>query len=304
MKKQFLKDERYNYWLNIYKPKGISSAKAVAIIKQLLGKVKIGHAGTLDVEAEGILPLAVGEATKLMQILIDARKTYIFTLQFGAQTDSGDYSGKIINTTSYIPAKKEAYDVCSKFTGLISQIPPAFSAIKVNGVRSYKLARQGLATELKARNITIYNLHCINFDEEKATATYQVECSKGTYIRTLAEDMALYLQSLAFVIELRRTQVGPFKMENAIIMSKPEESTQEITKEFLEANSIRIEAILDDILVFDATFEQAQQIKYGQKCYFNYEKNVTLLWVRYQGALLAIGSLNENCFNSMRVFNL
>ncbi|WP_341792667.1 MULTISPECIES: tRNA pseudouridine(55) synthase TruB [unclassified Rickettsia] len=296
-----------NYWLNIYKPKGISSAKAVAIIKRTLGKVKIGHAGTLDVEAEGILPLAVGEATKLMPILIDAKKTYIFTLQFGAQTDSGDYSGKIINTASYVPSKEEVFSVSSKFTGIISQTPPAFSAIKVNGVRSYKLARQGLAAELKARNITIYNLKCINFDEEKATATYCVECSKGTYIRSLAEDMALSLQSLAFVIELRRIQVGAFKMENAIIMSKPEESKQEITKEFLEEKSIRIEAILDDILVLDATFEQAQKIKYGQKCYFNSrpsEDDVTLLWVRYEGVLLAIGSLNKNCFNSMRVFNL
>ena len=290
-----------SYWLNIYKPRGISSAKLVSMVKKILGKeVKIGHAGTLDVEAEGILPLAVGEATKLIQLLIDARKTYIFTVKFGLQTDSGDYTGKVIATKDYIPSQEEAYTVCSKFIGNVTQIPPAFSALKVNGVRAYKLAREGKEVELKPRNITIYNLKCLNFDEKNATATYYTECSKGTYIRTLAEDLALSLQSLGFVIELRRTQVGIFKEENAIQIKSPDE----ITKNFLEEKSIKIESILDDILVLDATDSQAQKIRYGQKCQFDYEEDVSLLWVRYKGTLLAIGSLNKSCFNSLRVFNL
>jgi len=289
-----------NYWLNLYKPRGISSAKLVSIIKKILGKVKIGHAGTLDVEAEGVLPLAVGEATKLIQLLIDAKKTYIFTVKFGTQTDSGDYAGTVIATKDYIPSQEEAYAVCSKFIGSITQIPPVFSALKVNGVRAYKLARSGKEVELKPRNITIYDLKCLNFDEKNATATYSVECSKGTYIRTLAEDLALSLQSLGFVIELRRTQVGIFKEENAIRIKSPDE----ITKNSLEEKSIKIEAILDDILVLDATHEQAQKIRYGQKCLFDYEEDVNLLWVRYKGVLLAIGSLNKSCFNSLRVFNL
>ncbi|WP_041404688.1 tRNA pseudouridine(55) synthase TruB [Rickettsia massiliae] len=338
-----------NYWLNIYKPRGISSAQLVSIVKKILGKTKIGHAGTLDVEAEGILPLAVGEATKLIHLLIDARKTYIFTVKFGTQTNSGDYAGKVIATKDCIPSQEEAYTVCSKFIGNVTQIPPAFSALKVNGVRAYKLAREGKTVELKPRNITIYDLKCLNFDEKNATATYYTECSKGTYIRTLAEDLALSLQSLGFVIELRRIQVGIFKEENAIRIKSPDE----ITKNSLEAKSIKIEAILDDILVLDATDSQAQQIKYGQKCLFNYEKDfrhlvkfayreefegnterstttytlvhedsstgltyklplevecgkmsVDLLWVRYKGTLLAIGSLNKSCFNSLRVFNL
>ncbi|AFB21097.1 tRNA pseudouridine(55) synthase TruB [Rickettsia canadensis] len=289
-----------NYWLNIYKPRGISSAKLVSIVKTILGKVKIGHAGTLDVEAEGVLPLAVGEATKLVQILIDAKKSYIFTVQFGKQTDSGDYAGKVIATKDYIPYKEEAYAVCSKFIGNVTQIPPVFSALKVNGVRTYKLARVGTAVELKPRNITIYDLKCLNFDEKNATATYYTECSKGTYIRTLAEDLALSLQSLGFVIELRRTQVGIFKEKNAIRIK----SSDAIIKNSLEEKSIKIEAILDDILVLDATDQQAQQIKYGQKCLFNYEKDINLLWVRYKGVVLAIGSLNKSCFNSLRVLNL
>lgn len=289
-----------SYWLNVYKPRGISSAKLVSIIKKVLGKVKIGHSGTLDVESEGVLPLAIGEATKLVQMLIDAKKTYIFTVKFSKQTDSGDYAGKVIATTDYIPSKENAYAICSKFIGTITQIPPAFSALKVNGVRAYKLARDGKEVELKPRNIIIYDLKCLDYDEQNATATYYAECSKGTYIRTLAEDLALSLQSLGFVIELRRTQVGIFKEENSIRIY----SSNDITKLSLEEKNIKIEAILDDILVFDANDEQAQKIKYGQKCLFDYDKNVDFMWVRYKGVLLAIGSLNKNCFHSLRVFNL
>jgi len=289
-----------SYWLNIYKPRGISSAKLVSIVKKQLGKVKIGHSGTLDVEAEGVLPLAVGEATKLVQLLIDAKKTYIFTVKFGMKTDSGDYAGKVIDITDNIPSEENACAVCSKFIGNIAQTPPAFSALKVNGVRAYKLAREGKQIELKSRNITIYDLKCLNYDEQNGTATYYAECSKGTYIRTLAEDLALSLQSLGFVIELRRTQVGIFREENAIRIN----SFDTISKSYLEEKSVKIEAILDDILVLDANSEQAQKIKYGQQCLFDYNKDVNLVWIRYNGVLLAIGSINENCFNSLRVFNL
>lgn len=289
-----------NYWLNIYKPKGISSAKVVSIIKKLLGKVKIGHSGTLDVEAEGVLPLAVGEATKLVRFLIDSKKTYIFKVKFGTRTDSGDYAGKILDTTDYIPSEENVYAICSKFIGNVEQIPPAFSALKINGVRSYKLAREGKEVELKPRNIVIYDLKCLDYDEQNAIATYYTECSKGTYIRTLAEDLALSLQSLGFVIELRRTRVGIFKEENAIRI----DSSDEINKNSLVEQNIKIEAILDDILVLEANDEQAQKIKYGQRCLFDYEKDSELLWIRYKGALLAVGSLNKSCFHSLRVFNL
>lgn len=292
----------HNYWLNIYKPKGISSAQLVNKIKKVFGKIKIGHAGTLDVEAEGVLPLAIGEATKLVQMLMNARKTYIFTLQFGVQTNSGDFAGKIINTTDFIPNAEETSAICSKFTGIISQIPPQFSALKINGIRSYKLARENIKVDLKPRNITIYSLQCLNYDEKNKTATFIAECSKGTYIRTLAEDIAISLQSLAFVIELRRIRVGPFEEDNSIKIENFEE--QKNLKIFLQEKSIKIETILDDILVFDADDEQAKKIKYGQKCYFNYDEDVSFLWIRHQGVLLAIGNLDKNCFNSMRVFNL
>lgn len=296
--------KRSNYWLNFYKPKGISSAKLVAIVKKNLLGAKVGHCGTLDVEAEGVLPLAIGEATKLVRMLFDAKKTYIFTIQFGSQTDTADAAGKVMAITNNIPTKEQCYAICNSFVGIIQQRPPAFSAIKINGVRSYKLARENSAIELATRNIEIYNLECLDYIKENNSATYKVECSKGTYVRTLAEDIALSLQSLAFVLELARTKVGLFIAENAIRLTELELVKQEMVKDFLVKKSIKIEAVLDDILVLDATNDQAKKIIYGQKCFFESPKNIELIWIRYQGALLAIGSLSENCFNSFRVFNL
>lgn len=293
-----------NYWLNFYKPKGISSAKLVAIVKKNLLAAKVGHCGTLDVEAEGVLPLAIGEATKLVRILVDAKKTYIFTIQFGRQTNTADAAGKIIAVTDNIPTKEQCHAICNNFIGTIQQRPPAFSAIKINGIRSYKLARENSAIKLATRNIRIYDLECLDYIKESNRATYRVECSKGTYIRSLAEDIALSLQSLAFVLELAREKVGLFTAENAIRLTELESLRQEMTKDFLAKKAMKIEAVLDDILVLDATDDQARKIIYGQKCSFEYSQNIELIWIRYQGSLLAIGSLSENCFNSFRVFNL
>lgn len=292
-----------NCWLNIYKPKGISSAKLVSVIKKNLLGAKVGHCGTLDVEAEGVLPLAIGEATKLVRVLVDAQKTYIFTVQFGRQTDTADASGKIIKVTDNSPTSIDCHNICKKFIGTIKQGPPAFSAIKVNGIRSYKLAREDLAVELTPRNIEIYNLECLNFNHRNNQATYKVECSKGTYVRTLAEDIALSLQSLGFVVELQRTKVGIFTACNAIKLTALDIQKQEM-KQFLVEKAIKIEAVLDDILVLDATTDQAKKIIHGQKCYFDYPENLELIWIRYHVSLVAIGSLSENCFNSFRVFNL
>ncbi|XVN43381.1 MAG: tRNA pseudouridine(55) synthase TruB [Candidatus Rickettsia vulgarisii] len=295
----------YNFWLNLYKPKGISSAKLVSIIKRNLPKgTKVGHCGTLDVEAEGILPLAIGEATKLVRILMDAKKTYVFTMQFGKKTNTADVAGNVIETIDHIPTEQECIDVCSKFIGTIEQLPPAFSALKINGIRAYKLARENLSVELSPRNIEIFKLTCLNFDQENQQATYEVECSKGTYVRTLVEDIALSLQSLAFVVELQRSKAGLFAADNAIKLTDIQLQDQESIKKFLIDKSIKIEAILDDILVLDVTPQQAQQIIYGQKCYFDQIDNINLMWVRHNNLLLAIGSVTNNCFRSLRVFNL
>ncbi len=290
-------------WLNIYKPRGISSAHAVAIVKRTFRQCKIGHTGTLDLEAEGILPMAIGEATKLVSILIDAKKQYQFTVKFGAQTDTADSAGRIINSCQYIPNHDECMDICTQFIGNIEQIPPAYSALKVNGVRAYKLARDGQNVELKKRNIEIYDLKCITYDETQGNATYICECSKGTYIRTLAEDISFALQTLGYVVELRRLRVGMFGMETAVDISKCSALNPQETEVLLLSNCLKVESVLDDIPVLEADEDIFQKIRFGQLCTFDADDN-ELVWVRYNGRIAAIGSLLLNNFKSSRVFNL
>ena len=292
-----------NGWLNLYKPKGISSARAVGLVKKYLKGSKIGHTGTLDLEAEGVLPLAIGQATKLVSVLMDSRKTYVFTVQFGVRTDTGDAAGKVIGTSSYIPPEHECVEVCKKFTGKIQQTPPAYSALKVGGVRSYKLAREGKEVILASREITIYSLKCTNYDRKNGAATYLAECSKGTYIRTLAEDIALSLQSLGFVIKLRRIRVGVFDEKDSInaetlILIAPEEATR-----LLQDKCLKIEYVLDDIPALNADIVLAQKIAYGQQCFFDVDQNYDLVWVRSDSKIIAIGSLHDKYFKSSRVFN-
>lgn len=293
-----------NCWLNIYKPKNISSAKVVSYIKRVFKGHKVGHAGTLDLEAEGILPIAVGEATKLIGILMDAKKQYQFTIKFGAQTDTADSAGKITKTCDYIPTKEQCINICTKFIGDITQQPPIYSALKVDGKRAYDLARQGLSFSLAKRNIYIYNLLCTDYDKKTATASYECTCSKGTYIRTLAEDIALSLQSLGFVIELRRTRVGLFGLSNSINLSDLEQIPDVTLKDLLIGKSLKIETVLDDIPVLEADDLQAQKIRYGQPCIFDGQENLNQVWVRNGGRLVAIGKLESNNFKSLRVFNL
>ncbi|NRB11019.1 MAG: tRNA pseudouridine(55) synthase TruB [Rickettsiaceae bacterium] len=295
-------------WLNIYKPRGISSAKAVSFVKRVFRGNKIGHTGTLDVEAEGVLPIAIGKATKLTSILMDAKKKYVFTVKFGTQTDSGDASGKIIATTNNIPTKGACIAVCDKFIGEIKQVPPAYSALKVNGQRAYKLARSGKEVKLPFRKIIIYDLKCLEYDSKKGVATYETECSKGTYIRTLAEDIALCLQSLGFVLELRRTKVGMFVENDSINITdylQMDYSSDEFANvvKLIKGKCLKVEDILDDIPVLEATDLEARKIRYGQKCFFACEGNLDLVWIRNSGKIVAIGSIQGKSFKSSRVFN-
>lgn len=293
-----------NGWLNLYKPKGISSAKAVHLVKNHFKDCKIGHTGTLDLEAEGVLPIAIGQATKLVEILMNSKKQYFFTVQFGANTTTADSSGEIIQTTSYIPTARDCKQICDKFIGEIEQTPPAYSALKVNGVRAYKLARENKKFSLKKRLITIYDLKLLNYDDHNKTATYLADCSKGTYIRTLAEDISLALQSLGFVIELRRTMVGIFNEKNSLNakslleVGKPEE-----INELLRSKCLRLEAVLDDIPVLEVDDSIAKKVRYGQECILDHDQNHAQLWLKHDDRILAIGSLFNRSFASSRVFN-
>lgn len=292
-----------NGWLNIYKPRGFSSAKIVAMVRRVFKGDKVGHTGTLDLEAEGVLPIAIGQATKLVSILIDAKKQYAFTVKFGAQTDTADSAGVIVKTVDYVPNADECESVCERFIGEVEQTPPAYSALKVDGKRAYKLARQGVEVNLAKRKITIYDLKCVAYDEENGTASYICTCSKGTYIRSLAEDISLSLQSLGFVIELRRLKVGIFEESNSIDISAYMQNDVATAQKLLQPLSLKMEDVLDDIPVLEADDACAQRIIFGQKCQFDCDQNYDLAWVRHKNRVIAIGSLTNSDFKSSRVFN-
>jgi tRNA pseudouridine55 synthase len=286
-------------WININKPLGCSSSFIVTSLKKQFKLSKVGHTGTLDPLASGVLPIAIGEATKLSHYLVDAEKAYSFTIQFGEQRDTGDREGKVISTSSHLPSEEECRSIINKFTGDIKQIPPIYSAIKVNGKRAYDLARKGQEVVLKPRLISIFSLILINFDASQKQATYQVKCSKGTYIRTLAEDIAKSLQTCGFVIELARLQVGQFKITEAINFEDLK------LKDFAEFVSLidRVDKVLDGIPVLKIDDTIALKVRYGQQVHFEHNDQ-DQIWLNNNGRLVSIGSIKGGLFHSSRVFNL
>lgn len=285
-------------WLNIYKPRGISSAKIVSLVRKELGLKKVGHAGTLDLEAEGVLPIAVGKATKLIQFAMDAQKTYSFLVQFGKTTDTLDAAGEIIDTTENLPTQDKAEEICSKFLGEIEQIPPKYSALKINGKRAYDLARKGEEFELKSRKVHIFDLKLLSFDEKLHQALYEANVSKGTYIRTLAADISLSLQSLGFVLELARKKVSVFDEKNSVHLDQ----NLEFKSDLLTAMR-PLEIVLADIPVSDIDVDIARKVCFGQKVMIDHEDKEQI-WLKYNGKVLAIGKVLGGQFYSQRVLNV
>lgn len=293
-------------WISIYKPRSFSSAQIVSMVKKNFPKVKIGHAGTLDPEAEGVLPIAIGEATKLINFLMDAKKEYVFTIQFGARTDTGDSAGRIIETCKGFPAREDCYSVLENFKGEISQTPPLYSAIKIKGRRAYDLARAGIDFTISSRKIHIYDIKLEDFSQKLGTAKIRVICSKGTYVRSLAEDIALSLKNLGYVIELRRTKVGVFNEEESIDISDFVQGDWLEIGPLLLDGAKKPEIVLDDIPVLDVNRDEAYKVKCGQKVVFDGRglSENELVWLRYEGRLLAVGELCQGVFVSKRVFNI
>ena len=207
----------------INKEKGISSFGVVAKIRKILNIKKVGHTGTLDPEATGLLPILIGNGTKISKYLIEHDKTYIAKLKFGIKTDTADSEGEIIKKDNFKLNKKDEnfyIEVFNSFIGKMSQFPPKYSAIKVNGKKLYEYARENKDIEIKPREIEIYSIKIlyINYDENEID--FEVSCSKGTYIRTLCEDIAKKLETCGYMKELKRIRVNNFKIENSISLKK------------------------------------------------------------------------------------
>ena len=208
-----------NGWLNIDKPYGFSSAKVVAIVKKLLKAKKVGHGGTLDPLASGVLPICINKATKTTEKTMNFSKEYFFNITFGEERTTADAEGEVIKTSNTIPTENEIKNILNNFIGEIQQTPPIYSAIKVNGKRAYDLARNNQNVELQARLVKVFELNFLGFENEK-TAKFSVKCGKGFYIRSLAVDISKALNTVGYVSYLRRTEVGIFNKDNMITLEK------------------------------------------------------------------------------------
>lgn len=257
-------------WIVLDKPRGLGSTQAVAAVKRLLReggypKVKIGHGGTLDPLAEGVLPIALGEATKLAGRMLDATKVYAFTIAFGEETGTLDAEGAVVAISPHRPSRAEVEAVLPRFTGPIEQIPPAYSALKVAGRRAYDLARAGEAVALKARAVTVHSLTVrpgpVEAPSSLEEVTLLANVSKGTYIRSLARDIACSLGTVGHVSYLRRTKAGPFTENQAISLDKLGGIARGAR---LEDLLLPLEAGLDDIPAFNLDPESAQAVRQGR----------------------------------------
>lgn len=228
-----------NGFINYYKPSGISSAYAINRIKKLFKGYKVGHMGTLDPLAEGVLPLAVGKSTRLFDFLLDKTKVYIAEFTFGYQTDTLDRGGKIVKEGGYIPILNEVEKVIPNLLGKVMQVPPSFSAKNVGGERSYNLARRGIEVELKPKEVEIDDIKILSANG--GVYTFEITCKGGTYIRSICRDMASLLNTYATMTALKRTVSGAFSLENSV--------TEEDVKKAKSINDLLIQP--DSVLTFE-----------------------------------------------------
>ena len=268
-------------WIILDKPLGLGSTQAVSAVKRALRtggypKLKVGHGGTLDPLASGVLPVAIGEATKLAGRLLDSDKIYEFTIRFGEETDTLDAEGKTVATSDVRPSLDQAEAILSRFIGSIEQIPPAFSALKVDGERAYDLARSGEQFELQTRPVTVHSLRVFVSSCEKngltqrhedtknglESLTLSAHVSKGTYIRSLARDIAQALGTVGHVTMLRRTKAGPFTLDRAISLDKLDDLAK---GHALEQVCLPLRAGLDDIPALSLTPDQAGLLRQGRQ---------------------------------------
>lgn len=247
-------------WMIIDKPLGMSSTKVVGRVRYLLDAQKAGHGGTLDPLASGLLPIALGEATKTVSFAMDGTKVYEFTVCWGQATATDDLEGDVVATSDVRPSETDIRAVLPEFVGLIDQVPPIYSAIKIDGKRAYDLARANQDVEMKSRSVKIDEL-TLEKMIDKDHAAFRVTCGKGTYIRSLARDLAVRLGTVGHVAVLRRTVVGPFTENHAISL----DSLEALGHSARDSKALlSVEAVLDDIPALALTAEQARRLKHGQ----------------------------------------
>lgn len=287
-------------WLVVDKPTGISSAGIVGKLKRIFNAQKVGHGGTLDPLASGILPIGFGEATKTMPYIVDATKEYEFTVKWGSATDSDDCEGETTDTGGRIPGLSEITAVLPYFIGAIRQTPPIYSAVKVDGKRAYALAREGKTVKIKERTVEIQSLNIIDDHPGKQEAAFHVSCGKGTYVRALGRDIAKRLGTYGHITALRRTRVGPFSLSSAISLAKLEDLGHSARAAGL---LLPVSTALDDIPAVAVTATEASDLKMGRALH-NTSAKQGLYLLTHGEIPVAMAESDGATMRPLRVFNI
>ncbi len=293
-------------WINLHKPKNITSFKAINSIKKKFSINKIGHAGTLDPMAEGVLPIAIGKATKLIPYICKMNKEYEFTVTWGIQTTTDDAEGRILFESNYLPKRKEIEKKITKYIGYINQIPPKVSAVKINGKRAYKLFRENKKFTIQAKNVFVEDLRITNHRIDKTS--FKITCGQGFYIRSLARDLAIDLKTYGHISSLKRSKVGKFIEKNSILLDDLLKIGQ--THEEINCISTTI-SMLDDILAYEIeekldieNLSFGRSIKIDERKITNHssinldKKNIFLF---KKGDIVSIGKLDGNLFKPNKI---
>lgn len=285
-------------WVVLDKPAGMTSIHAVSRLKRLFNAKKAGHAGTLDPLATGVLPVAFGEATKTVPFVQDGEKAYRFTVRWGAETDTGDSGGRVAAHSNARPEAAAILALLPRFTGTIQQLPPAYSAIKINGERAYDLARGGQAPVLSPRPVTIYALDLI--DAGRDEAVFEVRCGKGTYVRAIARDLGRSLGCYGHVSALRRTRAGPFYKTDAVLLPDLDDDAS-------RAGALRcVEAGLMEVPRVAVDSSVAAKLRRGQSILLRgHDAPVDgFAYAACCGVAIAVGAVEKGELVPRRVFNL
>jgi tRNA pseudouridine55 synthase len=291
-------------WVVLDKPVGMTSTHAVSTVKRLFAAKRAGHAGTLDPLASGILPIALGEATKTVPFVMEGRKVYRFTVRWGEERDTDDAEGRVTATSAQRPGPQAIRALLPRFTGAIEQVPPRFSAVKIEGERAYDLARDGEAVELEPRTIAIHRLELID-TPDRDHSVFAAECGKGAYVRALARDLGRSLNCLGYVASLRRTAVGPFEETTAASL----EALQRVeeTGQFEPSLLLPVEAGLTALPALRVSATDAGRLARGQAVLLR-GRDAPLVegWVSVSahGSLIALAEVDKGELRPRRIFNL
>lgn len=297
-----------NGWVVLDKPVGLSSTQAMAKVRRALNAQKAGHGGTLDPFATGVLPIALGDATKLVSYVLDGSKTYRFEIAWGEERDSDDVTGKVTQTSASRSAPEEIKKILPDFTGSITQIPPQFSALHIDGERAYDLARKGQPVKLEPRTVTIHRFDFIE-SPDADSSIFEVACSKGTYIRALARDMGRRLGCYGYVKALKRMASGPFTLAQAISLEKLQEIGQKsVVPEGFQDVVYPLAAVLDDIPAVTVNEMETRRLRQGQGVVLHPLRmtpelqSADTIAVLGQEGLVALARMEMNALKPVRVF--